>query len=59
MPTDAFFRHLQDINAENIESLELITTPPTKLNAQGRARYNNLVLKKSGERSQRKVFFIC
>lgn len=47
MPTDALFSYLQGLDADNIQSLELITTPPANLDAQGNAGYINLVLKKN------------
>ena len=47
MPSDALFSYLQGLDADNIQSLELITTPPANLDAQGNAGYINLVLKKN------------
>lgn len=47
MPADALFSFLQGLDADNIQSLELITTPPTNLDAQGNAGYINLVLKRN------------
>lgn len=47
MPPDALFGYLQGLDADNIQSLELITTPPANLDAQGNAGYINLVLKKN------------
>lgn len=47
MPADALFSYLQGMDADNIQSLELITTPPANLDAQGNAGYINLVLKKN------------
>ncbi len=47
MPRDALFSYLQGMDADNIQSLELITTPPANLDAQGNAGYINLVLKKN------------
>ncbi|RKN83540.1 TonB-dependent receptor domain-containing protein [Ulvibacterium marinum] len=47
MPADALFSYLQGLDADNIQSLELITTPPANLDAQGNAGYINLVLKKN------------
>ncbi len=45
MPADALFSYLQGLDADTIQSLELITTPPANLDAQGNAGYINLVLK--------------
>lgn len=47
MPADALFSYLQGLDANNIQSLELITTPPANLDAQGNAGYINLVLKRN------------
>tara|TARA_R110002051_G_scaffold290773_1_gene354440 strand:- start:68756 stop:71167 length:2412 start_codon:yes stop_codon:yes gene_type:complete len=47
MPADALFSYLQGLDADNIQSLELITTPPANLDAQGNAGYINIVLKKN------------
>ncbi len=45
MPADALFAFLAGLNADNIQSIELITTPPANLDAQGNAGYINIVLK--------------
>lgn len=47
MPADALFSYLEGLDADNIKSLELITTPPANLDAQGNAGFINLVLKKN------------
>lgn len=47
MPADALFSYLQGLDADNIQSLELITMPPANFDAQGNAGYINLVLKKN------------
>lgn len=47
MPADALFSYLQGLDADNIQSLELITAPPANLDAQGNAGYINLVLKRN------------
>lgn len=47
MPADALFSYLEGLDADNIQSLELITTPPANLDAQGNAGYINLILKKN------------
>ncbi|HXL54926.1 MAG TPA: TonB-dependent receptor plug domain-containing protein, partial [Chitinophagaceae bacterium] len=41
---DALVQLLENINASNIEKIELITTPPAKYDAEGNAGYINIVL---------------
>jgi outer membrane receptor protein involved in Fe transport len=45
MPPDALFNFLEGQSATNIKSIELITTPPANLDAQGNAGFINIVLK--------------
>lgn len=45
MPAAALVQFLNGINAENAKSIELITTPPAKLDAEGNAGYINIELK--------------
>ena len=45
MPQNALLDFLAGISAENILSIELITTPPADLDAEGNAGYINIVLK--------------
>ncbi|MTI40573.1 outer membrane beta-barrel protein [Fulvivirga lutimaris] len=47
MPLDAAVQMLDGMNAESLEKIELITTPPAKYEAQGDAGMINIVLKKS------------
>jgi hypothetical protein len=47
MPLTAAVQMLDGMNAENIESIELITTPPAKYEADGDAGMINIVLKKN------------
>lgn len=47
LPLDAAVQMLDGMNAENIEKIELITTPPAKYEAQGDAGMINIVMKKS------------
>jgi len=49
MPPDALFNYLEGLSADNIRSIELITTPPANYDAQGNAGYINIVLKNSPE----------
>jgi hypothetical protein len=44
MPTDALVQLLAGIPAASIEKIELITTPPSKYDAEGNAGYINIVL---------------
>lgn len=43
MPIDALVRLLAATSADNIEKIELITTPPSKYDAEGNAGYINIV----------------
>ena len=45
MPLDAVVQMLNGMSAGNIEKIELITTPPANLDAEGNAGYINIVLK--------------
>ncbi len=47
MPADALLQFLNGMNADNIISIELITTPPAKFDAEGNAGYINILLKKN------------
>ncbi|MFK7951125.1 MAG: TonB-dependent receptor [Saprospiraceae bacterium] len=47
MPMDALMQFLDGMSADNIISIELITTPPARFDAEGNAGYINLVLKKN------------
>jgi hypothetical protein len=44
-PAESVVRMLAGMSADNIESIELITTPPANLDAEGNAGYINIVLK--------------
>ncbi|HTF28413.1 MAG TPA: outer membrane beta-barrel family protein [Flavitalea sp.] len=44
MPMDALVQMLAGISAGNIDKIELITTPPSKYDAEGNAGYINIVL---------------
>ncbi len=45
MPMDALVQLLSGMNSDNVERIELITTPPSNLDAEGNAGYINIVLK--------------
>ena len=47
MPADAVVQLLGGMNADNIEKIELIHTPPANFEAQGNAGFINIVFKKS------------
>ena len=47
MPLPAVVQMLDGINAENVGSVELITTPPAKYEAEGNAGIINIVLKQT------------
>ena len=46
LPSDAIGPFLAGINADNIDKIELITSPPANFDAQGNAGFINLILKK-------------
>lgn len=46
MPASAVVQMLQGMSSDNIESIELITSPPANFDAEGNAGYINIVLKK-------------
>ena len=47
MPSSALVQYLNCLNAENVKSVELITTPPSKFYAEGNAGFINIELKKN------------
>ena len=47
MPADAVVQLLGGMNADNIEKIELIHTPPANFDAQGNAGFINIVFKKN------------
>ncbi len=47
MSSDAVVQMLEGMNADNIEKLELITTPPANFDAEGNAGFINVVLKQN------------
>ena len=46
MPSTALVQYLNGLAADGVKSIELITTPPAKYDAQGNSGYINIVLKK-------------
>jgi outer membrane receptor protein involved in Fe transport len=49
MPLDAVIQMLAGMSAGNIDKIELITTPPASLDAEGNAGYINIVLKENNQ----------
>ena len=49
MPADAVLQMLEGMNADNIERIELIHTPPANFDAEGNAGIINIVLKKTAD----------
>src|SRR5437762_1731972 len=47
MPASAIIQLLNGMSANNIEKIELITTPPANFDAEGNAGYINIVLKQN------------
>ena len=47
MPMSAVFGMLEGMSASNIEKMELITTPPANLDAEGEGGFINIVLKQN------------
>lgn len=47
MSSDAVVQMLEGMTADNIESIELITTPPSNFDAEGNAGFINVVLKQN------------
>ncbi|MEE9373124.1 MAG: outer membrane beta-barrel protein [Saprospiraceae bacterium] len=47
MSTDAVVQMMEGMNADNIEKIELITTPPANFDAEGNAGFINIVLKQN------------
>jgi hypothetical protein len=47
MPISALVQMLSSMPSDNVEKMELITTPPANFDAEGNAGYINLVLKKN------------
>ena len=45
LPASAVVQLLDGMSADNIESIELITTPPSNFDAEGNAGFINIVMK--------------
>lgn len=48
-PASGIIQMLEGMSADNIESIELITTPPANFDAEGNAGYINIVLKRTSD----------
>lgn len=46
MPATALVQYLNGLSADTVKSIELITTPPAKYDAEGNSGYVNIILKK-------------
>lgn len=49
VPADALLEYLAGLSADNVERLELVTSPGAEFDAEGNAGFVNLVLKRSPE----------
>ncbi len=49
MPTEALVQMLAGMSSDNIEKIELITTPPANFDAEGNAGFINIVLRKNAD----------
>ncbi|MBT8276777.1 MAG: TonB-dependent receptor family protein [Bacteroidia bacterium] len=49
VPTSSLVQLLDGMSADNIESIELITTPPANFDAEGNAGFINIVMKKNSD----------
>lgn len=49
MPIDALVQMLAGMSSSNIEKIELITTPPANMDAEGNAGFINIILKKNNQ----------
>lgn len=49
MPADAVVQMLEGMNADNIDKIELIHTPPANFDAEGNAGIINIILKSNGD----------
>lgn len=49
VPTSSLVQFLEGMSADNIKSIELITTPPANFDAEGNAGFINIVLKESAD----------
>jgi outer membrane receptor protein involved in Fe transport len=49
MPMEAVMQMLASMSSDNIDRIEIITTPPANFDAEGNAGYLNIVLKKNNQ----------
>ncbi len=49
VPASSIVQMLEGMSSDNIESIELITTPPANFDAEGNAGFINIVLKKTSD----------
>lgn len=49
VPANSLVQLLEGMSSDNIESIELITTPPANFDAEGNAGFINIVLKKTAD----------
>ncbi|MGN6530831.1 MAG: TonB-dependent receptor domain-containing protein [Ginsengibacter sp.] len=49
VPIESVVQMLDGMNSDNIEKIEIITTPPANFDAEGNAGYINIVLKSTGQ----------
>jgi hypothetical protein len=47
IPADGLVQYLAGVSADNLDRIELITSPPAGLDAEGNAGYINLIMKRS------------
>jgi hypothetical protein len=57
MPMESLYQLLSSMPAANIEQIELITTPPANMDAEGNAGYVNIVLRKNEAEGLNGSFF--
>jgi outer membrane receptor protein involved in Fe transport len=49
VPSESLVQLLESMSSDNIQSIELITTPPANFDAEGNAGFINIVLKKTAD----------
>lgn len=58
MPMESLYQMLGSMPAANIEQIELITTPPANMDAEGNAGFVNIVLRKNEAEGMNGSFFL-